>query len=192
MTLDEMLNHLRPTPEFIAALPVAALVIVGAIILRLVLSRGLTLAVRRTRLEETHVRPLRPIISGAITLGAILVVLGVFGFNIGGLWTVFSTILAMVAIGFVAVWSVLSNLTGTVIILVTRPFAIGDLVEFPGEQVKGKVIDLTFVHTTLRAEDGALLRIPNTLFFQKSLKVFPSGGGTVSLAQQLHRDQPAD
>jgi small-conductance mechanosensitive channel len=41
----------------------------------------------------------------------------------------FSTALLAVALGFVAAWSILSNATSAVLVLILRPFRIGDTVE---------------------------------------------------------------
>jgi hypothetical protein len=92
------------------------------------------------------------------------------GFNLGGIWAMLAPVVGMVAIGFVAVWSVLSNALCTLIILVDRPFEVGDELEFAGEPVQGKVADLNFIYTTLRAADGSCLQIPNNLFLQKATR----------------------
>jgi small-conductance mechanosensitive channel len=107
------------------------------------------------------------------------------------MWTMLTTVGALVGIGFFAVWSVLSNWLCTFVILVTRPFAIGDDVEFVGDPVRGRVVDLNFIYTTLRTDDGGTLQIPNNLFFQKVLKR-RRGNASVSLAAQLNRNDAAE
>lgn len=176
----------------LAALPAALAVIVGAIIVRFLVNRGLKLIADRTRLTDSDVAPVRKVAGWFIFAATIVLLLGVFGFNLGGLWAMLSTILGLVAIGFVAVWSVLSNISCTLVILFFRPFAVGDQVEFAGEPVKGKVVDLNFLYTTLATEDGALLQIPNNLFFQKVVRRRPGvAEPATSLAEQLNRKEPA-
>jgi small-conductance mechanosensitive channel len=89
------------------------------------------------------------------------------------------------------VWSVLSNVSCTVIMLVSRPFHIGDEIEVAGEPITGRVVDLNFIYTTLKDGDGRLVQIPNNLFFQKVIKrrVNPV---PVTLAAQLSSRQLAD
>lgn len=128
-------------------------------------------------------------VSGII-VAAVVLLFGVFGFDLGGMWTMFTTVGALVAVGFIAVWSVLSNWLCTFVILLTRPFSIGDEVEFAGEPVKGRVVDINFVYTTLHAEDGASVQVPNNLFFQKVLRR-RRGVGQVALAEQLRSREPA-
>jgi small-conductance mechanosensitive channel len=189
MTFPEI-DFSRILAALLAALPVALLVVVGALVVRFLLGRGLKLLADRTSLTDYDLLPLKKALNSVLYLITAVLILTVFGVNLGGLWAIMSTILAMVAIGFVAVWSLLSNVSSTVIILFFRPFAIGDDLEFPGEPVKGKVVDLNFLYTTLRTEDGALFQIPNNLFFQKALKRRHSAEPG-SLAHQLNRDVAA-
>ena len=103
---------------------------------------------------------------------AILQVIGVSGTS---LWTALAGFIAVAAVAFFAAWSVLSNIFCALLILTTRPFRLNDQIELlengdkPG--LKGRVVDINFVHTTLHEanEDGSdtVLQIPNSQFFQK-------------------------
>lgn len=172
----------------LSALPAAIAVLVGAVLLKLVLQRGVKLLAHRTRLSENDVAPFAKMASWFIVVATVVLLLGVFGFDLGGMWTMLTTVGAMVAIGFFAVWSVLSNCLCTFVILLTRPFSIGDDVEFVGEEVKGRVTDLNFVYTILRTADGATMHVPNNMFFLKVLKRH-RGASQGSLAAQLHRSE---
>ena len=153
----------------LAAAPTVLVVLIGAILVNVLIGRVLLLVARRGRLTKEEIAPARRIAKWLTVLVAGALILGAFGMNVGGLWGILSTVLAMIAIGFVAVWSVLSNTLCTVMILLFRPFAIGDEIEFAGEPVKGRVVDLNFIFTTLDAGDGSVMQIPNNLFFQKVL-----------------------
>jgi small-conductance mechanosensitive channel len=157
-------------PKLIAALPTALVIVLAAVMLNFGVRRLLLLIARRTSLTEREVLPVHRVIKWLIVAAALVLVLGAFGINIGGFWGILSTILAMVAIGFVAVWSVLSNTLCTVIIMIFRPFSVGDEIEFVGEAVKGHVSDLNFVYTTLEVGDGSVMQVPNNLFFQKVIR----------------------
>lgn len=123
------------------------------------------------------------------------------GVNIASLWGVVSAIVAMVAIGFVAVWSVLSNLLCTVVLVLMHPFEIGDDIEIIDPAmtsgISGQVKNINFVFTTLNApvagntgnaDDKDMLFIPNNLFFQKVLRRH-SGRRTYGLDRQLFENQ---
>ncbi|MBA4136563.1 MAG: mechanosensitive ion channel family protein [Opitutus sp.] len=179
-------------PRLLALIPALILILFGALGARILLRRSLDTLVTHTRLTPRDAAPIKRVVNWIVTVLALVLVLNVVGVNLGGLWTVFSTVLAMVAIGFVAVWSVLSNTLCTLVIMIARPFAVGDDVEFPGDPIKGRVIDLNFIFTTLATEDGAEIRVPNNLFFQKALKCRRSADSDASsLADRLKRPQAA-
>lgn len=183
---DRFLEYL---PRLVGAIPLVIAILVGAFVLNLVIGRALLLLARRTSLTELDVLPIRHILRWVVRILAAILILSVFGFQIGGIWAVLSTILGLVAIGFVAVWSLISHTTATMLILFVRPFQIGDDVEFPGEPVNGRVTDLNFFFTTLIDHEGTLHQIPNNLFFQKTLKR-RRNTAIISLAAQLNSPQP--
>lgn len=172
-------------PRMVATIPALILVLIGSYIAHLLLRRGVRILSRHSDIPERDTRPIVRAFDWLIFVGAVVLVLNVFGFNLGGVWTMLSTVLAMIAVGFVAVWSVLSNVLCTVLLLISRPFSIGDDIEFVGEATKGRVADLNFIFTTLHTEDGGEIRIPNNLFFQRVLKR-KRGTGTTKLSDQLN------
>jgi len=183
--------NLEAITPLLSTLPAALAVVVGAFLLNFVSRRGLELLATKTSLTAGDLAPFGKIASWIIVVATVVLLLGVFGFDLGGVWTMLATVGALVAIGFIAVWSVLSNLSCTLFILVMRPFSVGDEIEFVGEPVKGRVTDLNFVFTTLRTDDGGTLQVPNNMFFQKVLKR-RRGDASISLAQQLSRRGAAD
>ncbi len=108
-----------------------------------------------------------------------------------GAWALLSAVLAAVAIGFFAVWSTLANFMSTLLLLIFRPFKVGDEVELLPDGIKGKVIDLTFMFTSLRGQDGRLYQVPNLFFFQKILACRP-GGLAMELDEQLVKPEPTE
>jgi small-conductance mechanosensitive channel len=121
-------------------------------------------------------------VSGFLIYGAaLLLVLEQLGVSATVLWTAFTGFAAVGAVAFFAVWSVLSNIFCAVLIFTTRPFRLYEHIELleNGEKVglKGRVIDINLVYTTLEedATDGAprnTLQIPNSLFFQRAVRRF--------------------
>lgn len=191
MTFADLIQSLEVhLPKLLAALPVAAAVVLGGILINLVSGRALLLLARRTHLTELDIAPARNVLRWLVRIITGVLVLGVFGFELGGLWAMISTVLAMVAIGFVAVWSLLSHTSATVILVIMRPFHVGDDIELPSENVAGRVIDLNFFYTTLLDHSGAVWRVPNNLFFQKVLKRRPNPN-PLTLAHQLNNPSPA-
>lgn len=135
---------------------------------------------------------LRPLRTGArflVSLGALSAL--VSHFTELDLFTVLAGAFALIATGFVALWSSLSNILCTVLILVTRPFRIGDEISFPPDPIEGQVIDLSFFFTTLKMKDGRLVNVPNTTFFQRMMvRREATAGG--DLGEQLAQPKAAE
>lgn len=109
---------------------------------------------------------------------AVLLILDRLGVSGTVLWAAFTGFAAVAAVAFFAAWSVLSNIFCTLLIILVRPFRLYDYIELleNGEKpgLKGQVIDINVVYTTMRErnEDGTdtVLQIPNNLFFQRTLR----------------------
>ena len=119
----------------------------------------------------------RWLVIGGLSLAAVVA----FGIDLQGLWSTIMAALSLIAIGFVAMWSILSHMLASVLIVIFRPFEVGDRGEVVGDySVFGEVIDLNPVYTTLRAADGGTFQIPNNVFFQKVLKRHASSAQTIA------------
>jgi small-conductance mechanosensitive channel len=138
------------------------------------------------RLGEHHLPPeiltIGRRISGFLIYGAaLLLILERVGVSASVLWGAFTGFAAVGAVAFFAVWSVLSNIFCTVLIFTTRPFRLYERIEVleNGEKagLKGRVIDINLIYTTLQEDDtdgqpGPTLQIPNSLFFQRAVRRF--------------------
>jgi len=154
------------------------LIVLIAYVLQQLVVRGLARLGRRYPLPPELLLPLRSGIRWLIIGGALIMVLERFGVSATVLWTALSGFVAVAAVAFFAIWSVLSNLLCAVLILTVGPFRLGDLVElvesFEKPIVKGRVIDINLLYTTLEETSesgtGAIVQVPNSLFFQKVVR----------------------
>jgi small-conductance mechanosensitive channel len=138
------------------------------------------------------------IVKWIIVAVVILLCLGFFGVSVGTLWAALSGVLALVAVGFIAVWSVLSNILCSILLIIFPPFRIGDEIEIQEPTssffVRGKVVSTNMLFTSLETTspedgaDGTILRVPNNIFFQKYVRCIP-GKGTESLQKFVARQQ---
>ena len=168
----------------------ALVVVIVVTILYSLAVRGLRQLEKNSKLAPSVVSIGRILMRWIFVVFTLLFVLGEFGI-LQNVWAAIAAVLAMVAIGFFAVWSVLSNTLCTLLILVYKPFRIGDSIEIPTDSIKGKVIDLNLMFTTLLREDDEMIQIPNNFFFQKATIRKP-GKETMDVEQQLTRKGMVD
>ena len=141
---------------------------------------------QRLSLSEESLLGFTRVIKGIVWLIAAMLILSLWGVSVSGLWTLLVSAAAVIGVGFLAVWAIISNATASLFITVWRPFQSGDTVELLPENFKGRVIGRNMMFTVLREENGSRLHVPNNLFFQKIFRV--SQGEDLSRSQQT-KDQ---
>ncbi|WP_286920213.1 mechanosensitive ion channel family protein [Pseudomonas sp. UBA6699] len=166
------------------------LILAVAFVLQRIVARGLSRLGQRYPLPPELLVPVRGGLRWLIMGSALLFVLERLGVSATVLWTALSGFVAVAAVAFFAMWSVLSNLLCAVLIFTVGPFRIGDVVELVDTldkpAVKGRVIAINLLFTTLLEvpeAGGALVQVPNSQFFQKSVRRWR--GAEV---QAMHKD----
>ncbi|ANQ51942.1 mechanosensitive ion channel family protein [Flammeovirga sp. MY04] len=79
----------------------------------------------------------------------------------------------LTAVAFVAQWSMLSNITGSLILFFAYPFKIGDKIRIQdgGENsVEGIITNITLFNIRILTDDGTDISYPNNLALQKPIK----------------------
>jgi len=183
--------------EFLAVVASFAQEIGAAIAVTLIILLLYRAAVHALRSMESNGRLSKPLVfitrrgvRWIAAIGLVVAIMHCFGV-LEYAWAAITTVLAMIAIGFVAVWSVLSNTLCSVMLILTRPFQVGDTIEVSGPGLRGKVVNFTMLFTTLRADEGDLIRVPNNLFFQQPIRCAVSADA-VPLDDQLLRERNID
>ncbi|KAF1685544.1 mechanosensitive ion channel protein MscS [Pseudoxanthomonas broegbernensis] len=171
--MQEWLGTVLPIGQVVLILLAAWLLqrLVRAVVRRLVARRGL---------PPEMAAVLRRVSATLIAFATILLALERLGVSGTVLWTAFTSFAAVGAVAFFAAWSVLSNIFCSVLIFTTRPFRRNDHIEIleNGEKpgLKGRVVDLNLIYTTLQEIGGgadgesSVLQIPNSLFFQRAVR----------------------
>ena len=165
-------------------------ILVGGILVYVCLLRGLKTLERRRYLPARMVGTLRRSTLWLILFASTLVFLQSIGV-LHSVVTAVTGVFALVAIGFVAVWSVLSNTLCSLILMVIRPFRVGDTIGFPPDDYRGKVVNFNMIFTTLETDDGMLLQVPNNTFFQRPI-MRKKGNWQIGLQDQLYQHANAN
>ncbi|WP_108124866.1 mechanosensitive ion channel domain-containing protein [Saccharospirillum mangrovi] len=95
----------------------------------------------------------------------------VFGISYGQFVLFLSSFIAVLGVALFAQWSILSNVTASVIIFFQFPFRIGDEIRivFKDEDLSGVIEEITPFHTLIRRRQGDLLTYPNSLLLQTAV-----------------------
>jgi small-conductance mechanosensitive channel len=152
----------------------AAILLAGAAIVLAVnraLRRGLQHLQPRIPLAPEVVLTASRAASGLLWIIVALILLEFWGVSVSGLWASLVSVAAVIGVGFLAVWTMISNITASLFITVWRPFRLGDTVELLPESLQGRAIERNLMFTMLREGEDRTLLIPNNLFFQKIFRV---------------------
>ena len=88
-----------------------------------------------------------------------------------GLSLYFASIFTVIGVALFATWSVLSNLTASVILFFFFPYRIGRKVKIidGDNSIEGQIVDITLFHIKVETEDDRIVAYPNNLAIQKPI-----------------------
>lgn len=94
----------------------------------------------------------------------------VSGIGYGNFSIFISSVFTVIGVGFIAQWSILSNITASFLIFFVFPYRIGDsIIVADGDGIEGKILDIKMFHTLIRHSEGNVIAYPNSLLLQKSV-----------------------
>lgn len=129
-------------------------------------------------LKNTHLqRGRRKMIIKAVHilsfLTATILLSAIWGLKQSEIAVFVGTLLTALGIAFFAQWSLLSNITSSLLLFFNHPVKIGDTIKVLDKDCpfEGEVIDLTYFFVHLKTASGELITIPNSHIFQKSISM---------------------
>lgn len=147
------------------------IVLIAYFTLKFITKKATNRAARKFSKSKTRVKIIKKIIQLIlITISAILLLL-IWGVEQTELMFFISSLLTVLGIAFFAQWSIISNITATLIIFFNHPAKIGDEIEIfdVDHPVKGRISDVGIFFVTIKNKEGALITIPSNLFIQKMI-----------------------
>lgn len=149
----------------------AILVLVLGLLITRWLSRGVVRMLRKANVNESLIPFLRTLISATLKVLVIISVLGMVGIQMTSFIAVLGA--AGLAVGL-ALQGTLQNFAGGVIILLMKPYKVGDVIETQG--YLGVVKEIQIFTTILTTADNKTIIIPNSPIATGSLVNFTTQG----------------
>ncbi|MDO3385276.1 mechanosensitive ion channel [Gilvimarinus sp. SDUM040013] len=151
------------------------LMVVGCILLFLLLSQVVDRIVRelanKRNVSAYRVGYLTKITYFAMLFCTIAVVCLVLGLGYGDVALFLSSVFAVVGIALFAQWSILSNITASVIIFFGFPYRVGDRIRVldPDATFTGVIQEITMFHVIVTLDEGDTVTYPNSLMLQRAV-----------------------
>lgn len=143
------------------------------IILYFILKTVINNFLKKTRLERSRRKMAIRAVQLFTTMTAIILLTGVWGFKQNEIALFASTILTAVGIAFFAQWSLLSNITSSILIFFNHPLKLGDFIKVLHKDYhyEGEVTEMNYFFVNIKTDGNEIITIPNSHFFEKSFSV---------------------
>lgn len=109
-----------------------------------------------------------------ISVVILFVVLGIiWEVSFKGLSFYFASIFTIVGVALFANWSILSNITTSIILFFNYSFKIGSEIQImdKDDSVQGTIVDITFFSIQILTKEGDVISYPNNIAIQKPIKL---------------------
>ena len=128
---------------------------------------------KKTRLERGRRKMAIRAVQLFNTITTTILLTGVWGFKQNEIALFASSILTALGIAFFAQWSLLTNITSSILIFFNHPVKLGDYVKVLNKDFhyEGEVIELNYFFVHLKTKENEIITIPNSHFFDKSFSV---------------------
>lgn len=122
--------------------------------------------------HKTRIKILKKIVSFGLYLTLIGLLTLIWGVERSDLLSYIASLLTIFGIAFLAQWSILSNITASLIIFFNHKVNIGDTIVILDKdyQVEGKVSDVGIFFVVIKTPQQDYISMPTNVFMQKMVK----------------------
>lgn len=155
----------------------------------LFISRAALAAFRRLgqskQVAEVRLKYLEKTASISMFAVFVFVVCLVLGLGYGEVSLFLSSAFAVIGVALFAQWSILSNITASMVIFFAFPYRVGDRIKVTDSDfdISGEVEEISLFHVLIRTDTGNVITYPNNLILQKP--VFKLENGNTTFPQKL-------
>lgn len=162
-----------------------ALLIVAYVIVSRFLKSSVTLLGRNKAVNEVRITYVTKMLNLGFTAVFVLLVCLVLGIGYGQLAIFFSSVFAVVGVALFAQWSILSNITASLIIFFGFPYRVGDWVKVvdKDDEILGQILEISSFHVIIHRLSGDIVTYPNSLILQKAVIRFESQEAAQAMSQ---------
>jgi small-conductance mechanosensitive channel len=152
---------------------IETLILIGIIVLvKIIANKSVGRILNRLDFDLQRKRISLKIINLFIILTTALILAGIWNIDQAELMVFITSVITILGIAFFAQWSILANITSSLILFFNHPLKIGEEIEVLDKEysVQGKLEDISFFFMHIRTPEGELITIPNSLALQKMLR----------------------
>lgn len=126
----------------------------------------------RFNYQSGRIRITNKISNALLGILVFVVLMLIWGIKQSDLVVFLSTTLTILGVAFFAQWSLISNITSTLIIFFSHPIRIGDSLTIMEKdyEIEGVLNDIGIFFVTIKTKDDRKITMPSNIFLQKMIK----------------------
>ncbi|RNF47924.1 mechanosensitive ion channel family protein [Marinomonas hwangdonensis] len=161
------------------------LLVVAYVVLSRLLKSSIALLGHKKAVNEVRITYVSKMLHLGMTATFVLVVCLILGVGYGQLAIFFSSVFAVVGVALFAQWSILSNITASLIIFFGFPYRVGDWVKVvdKDDEVLGQILEISTFHVIIQRLSGDVVTYPNSLILQKAVVRFENKEAAQAMSQ---------
>jgi small-conductance mechanosensitive channel len=100
-----------------------------------------------------------------------IVLAGIWNINKEGLVIFITSIITVMGVAFFAQWSILSNITASLILFFNHPMKIGETIHILDKEydIEGELVDISFFFMYIKTKENHLVTIPTSVVLAKTI-----------------------
>ena len=142
-----------------------------AVIIKLVSRKSVNRFLNRFDFDTKRKRIVHRIINLFLFIFVTVSLISIWNIDQKDLIIFLTSVVTVLGIAFFAQWSILSNITSSLILFFNHPLKIGQNIRVLDKEydIEGKLIDISFFFMYIRNEEGYLITIPTSVALQKTI-----------------------
>jgi len=145
--------------------------LIVAVIIKLVSRKSVNRFLNRFDFDTKRKRIVHRIINLFLFIFVTVSLISIWNIDQKDLIVFLTSVVTVLGIAFFAQWSILSNITSSLILFFNHPLKIGQNIRVLDKEydIEGKLIDISFFFMYIRNAEGYLITIPTSVALQKTM-----------------------
>ncbi|MCZ2721756.1 mechanosensitive ion channel [Marinomonas sp. 15G1-11] len=147
------------------------LLIAGYFLVSRLMRTSVQLLGQKKSVGEMRIGYVSKMLNLGLTGTTVIIACLILGVEYGQLTVFFSSVFAVIGVALFAQWSILSNITASLLIFFGFPYRVGDWVKIcdKDEDITGHIVEISTFHVILQRLNGDIVTYPNSLILQKAV-----------------------
>jgi small-conductance mechanosensitive channel len=150
-----------------------ALVLIFLILVKVIARNSINRILSKFDFGVERKRISHKIVNLFISLFGLIFLAGIWNIDRSQLMVFITSTITLVGVGFIAQWSILSNVTSSLILFFNHPMKLGQEISILDKEydIHGTLIDISFFFMYIKTQEGETITIPNSVVLSKVIKV---------------------